>query len=187
MERRLKLRLLHPSVTEWSDLLAEDVLARFCRTLEAGRRGTLWRVEPLGDPARYGWQARTERSDRWQRLVLSASSEAEQPADVEWTLTIDSGAREGATLRGGEWAIGAALGLAAFLGAHRAVGPLPALVGAVVVLLVCGRVLPRLIRRPAYASNGVPDAVDAELLERVRRGAELFPSFQPVGDWQDSA
>jgi hypothetical protein len=172
VQRALKLKIAGASDEEW--------LARFERTLEVGRRrARRWTLRPL-DHA-HGWEARTDLGDRSERLTLS------QLSDEEWSLTVETGPpeRAPATLRGGEWLIGIALGLAAFFVARREIGDWPAAAAGLALLWFCGRVLPHLAWRPAPVTPGdEPDSVDHELLDRVRRGAEAFVGFEVLSpEW----
>lgn len=179
VQRQLKLKIR-------GDAGRDEWLARFVRTLEVGqRRARLWNLRPLDDrEGRFGWEARADRSDRTERLTLSLPSD-DDPALSEWTLTVESGPpeRAPATLRGGEWLLGLALGVAAFLVVRGALG---VAVG-VALLLVCGLVLPYLVwRAPPVTPGDEPDDVDSELLDRVRRGAEVFIGFEVVTpDWHE--
>src|SRR4051812_44177884 len=161
MERQLKIRARAES---WRD---DDWLPRFVRTLEAGRRrAERWHCSLLDD----GWEAQANRFDRTQRIRLV------NDRDDHWTLTVESGPRQARTLPGGEWWIGLALGVAAFVAARGSIGTLPALAAAIALMVTCG-ILPHLARRPIPVGDE-PDAVDEELLARVRRGAEAFTGFQ---------
>ena len=166
MQRELKIRAKAES---WRD---DDWLPRFVRTIEAGRRrADRWQCSLLDD----GWEARADRFDRTQRIRLVNEH------DDDWTLTVESGPRDARVFPGGEWWIGAALGVAAFVVARGPLGALPALAAAIAVMVTCG-ILPHLARRPIPVGDE-PDAVDQELLERVRRGAEAFTGFQVLSDW----
>ena len=168
MERRLKIRL---RADAWRD---EQWLPRFVRTLEAGGcRPPRWQLSDLDD----GWEARADRSDRTQRIRLVNDQ------DDDWTLTVETGPREARALAGGEWWIGAALGVAAFVVGRARLGTMPALAAAIAVMVTCG-ILPHLARRPAPLADE-PDPVDEELLDRVRRGAEAFTGFQVLDDWRE--
>ncbi len=181
MQKQLKLKIK-------SGEPHEEWLARFVRTLEVGRRrARRWTLRPLDDrEGRFGWEARADLSDRTERLTLSLPSDVD-PGVSDWTLTVESGPpeRAPATLRGGEWLLGVALGIAAYLVVRRQLGDVPALAAALALLFVCGLVLPHLAWRTAPVTPGdEPDEVDAELLDRVRHGAETFVGFELVTpDW----
>jgi hypothetical protein len=183
VQRQLKLRIRTIDRDDWPH---QEWLARFVRTLEVGqRRARRWSLRALDDrEGRCGWEARADRADRTERLTLSLAAD-DDPALSEWTLTVESGPPEKApaTLRGGEWLLGLALGLAAFLVVRGSLG----VVAGILLLLACGLVLPYLVwRRPPVTPGDEPDDVDSELLARVRRGAELFVGFEVVTpEWRE--
>jgi hypothetical protein len=182
VQKQLKLKIRGADHEEW--------LARFVRTLEVGRRrARRWSLRPLDDrEGRFGWEARADLSDRTERLTLSLPADGDRTVS-EWTLLVESGPpeRAPATLRGGEWLIGLALGATAFLVVRGQLGEVPAIIAGLALLLICGLVLPQLAwRAPPVTPGDEPDEVDAELLDRVRRGAEAFVGFEVVTpDWDE--
>jgi 4-amino-4-deoxy-L-arabinose transferase-like glycosyltransferase len=189
MQKQLKLKLRADQAPSWDEVAREEWLARFVRTLEAGkRRARNWHLRPLDLTGRIGWEARVDRPDRTQRLTLSADNEV-APTAAEWTLIVESGPPESgpASLRGGEWLVGAALAVAAWLVATPRFGWVAGALAAVTLLLVCGLVLPHLAwRKDSPTPGDEPDPVDEELLDRVRRGAEAFAGFQLITpEWHE--
>jgi hypothetical protein len=172
VQKALKLKIAGTSEEDW--------LGRFVRTLEVGRRrARRWTLRPLDHTV--GWEARADLADRTERITLS------QHGGEEWMLTVESGPpeRAPATVRGGEWLIGVALGVAGFFVARRQIGDALAAAAGLFLLLFCGLVLPHLAWRASPVTPGdEPDEVDSELLDRVRRGAEAFVGFEVVSpEW----
>src|SRR4051812_32122630 len=136
MQKQLKLKVRAGS----SEEAREEWLARFVRTLEVGRSRTrLWDLRALDDSeGRFGWEARADGPDRTQRLILSAAGDLDLAA-AEWTLTVESGPPEAAppALRGGEWWVGLALGIAAFLVVRAQLGTVPGVAAGLGLLLIC--------------------------------------------------
>jgi hypothetical protein len=188
MQKQLKLKLR--TDTSWDEVARDEWLARFVRTLEAGqRRARRWHLRSVSDGGRFGWEARVDRADRTQRLTLSADNDV-APMAAEWTLVAESGPPEtpAIQLRGGEWLVGAALAVAAWLVVRPGFGSIVAGAAALVMLLFAGLVLPHLFWRKTLSPTpgDEPDPVDEELLERVRRGAEAFTGFQLITpDWHE--
>jgi hypothetical protein len=191
VEKQLKLRLVCPAeVADWHDLEAEECLARFLRTLDAGRRARPWRVDPLVESGRFGWEAHARSGRRVHRVRLATGSvEARPSSGLEWTLTVGGEAGPdgpGVHPWGGEWVVAFAVGVACWAVLHERLGKHLALACALALLMAVGVLLPKLARRAPL--DGELDPLDRELLARVRRGAELFPAFRLISrDWEDAA
>jgi hypothetical protein len=197
VEKRLELTLtLPPAVDDWQALADKDYLARFLRTLDAGRRfagAWRWSVEPLAEGGLFGWAATAQLGGRAYVVHLTTERAAETPpASSRWTLLVaaEPGPR-GATLRDVRLRrlMGLVLGTLIYFRMRGPLGDTRAMLLAMALALLLFVLLPSFSATQQYPRNaGELHPLDGELLDAIRGGIENFAPFTLTSDdWQDVA